>query len=130
VHPDALASPDEFRQRVWQTIEPRYLARLAGLVETFGNNKTKGLSDDNLAEVARAAVGGRVATLLLEAGREIPGRVDALTGELDFDDLSHPETDDVLDDLGALALKMGGEVVVVPTDRMPTETGIAALYRY
>jgi hypothetical protein len=130
VHPDALASPDEFRQRVWQTIEPRYLARLAGLVETFGNNKTNGLSDDNLAEVARAAVGGRVATLLIEAGREVPGRVDALTGELDFDDLSHPETDDVLDDLGALALKMGGEVVVVPTDRMPTETGIAALYRY
>jgi hypothetical protein len=130
VHPDALASPDEFRQRVWQTIEPRYLARLAGLVETFGNNKTNGLSDDNLAEVARAAVGGRVATLLIEAGREVPGRIDALTGELDFDDLSHPETDDVLDDLGALALKMGGEVVVVPTDRMPTETGIAALYRY
>jgi len=130
VHPDALASPDEFRERVWQTIEPRYLARLAGLVDTFGNNKPKGLAADDLAEVAQAAVGGRVATLLIEARREIPGRVDWETGELEFDDLSQPETDDVLDDLGAVVLKMGGEVVVVPTERMPTETGIAAIYRY
>jgi hypothetical protein len=130
VHPDALASTDEFRERVWQIIAPRYLARLARLVDAFGSNKSKGLAADDLAEVARAAVGGRVATLLIEARREIPGRVDASTGELEFDDLSHPELDDVLDDLGAVALKMGGEVVVVPTERMPTETGIAAIYRY
>ncbi|WP_018948852.1 hypothetical protein [Thioalkalivibrio sp. ALMg11] len=130
VHPDALASSDDFRERVWQTIEPRYLERLAGLVDAFGSNKAKGHGSDDLAEVARAAVGGRVATLLIEARREIPGRVDAATGELEFDDLSHPETDDVLDDLGALVLKMGGEVVVVPKERMPTDTGIAATYRY
>ena len=130
VHPDSLASIDEFRERVWQTIEPRYLERLAELVDTFGSNKPKGLADDDLAEVAKAAVGGRVATVLIEARREIPGRVDASTGELEFDDLSNPELDDVLDDLGAVTLKMGGEVVVVPTERMPTDTGIAAIYRY
>ena len=130
VHPDAIASIDEFRERIWQTVEPRYLARLAGLVDTFGSHKPKGLAADDLAEVARAAVGGRVATLLIEARREIPGRVDPSTGALEFDDLSHPETDDVLDDLGAVVLKMGGDVVVVPTERMPTETGIAAIYRY
>ena len=130
VHPDALASTDEFRERAWQTIEPRYLERVAGLVDIFGSSKSKELAADDLAEVARAAVGGRVATLLIEARREIPGRVDASTGELEFDDLSHPELDDVLDDLGALVLKMGREVVVVPRERMPTETGIAAIYRY
>jgi hypothetical protein len=130
VHPDALSSTDEFRQRIWKIIEPRYLARLAGLVDTFSSTRPKGLADDDLAQVARAAVGGRVATLLIEARREIPGRIDASTGELEFDDLAHPELDDVLDDLGALALKMGGEVVIVPSERMPTDTGIAAIYRY
>ena len=130
VHPDALASIDEFRERVWKTVEPRYLDRLAGLVNTFGNNRPKGLAADDLAEVARAAVGGRVATILIEARREIPGRIDASTGQLEYDDLSHPELDDALDDLGAVTLMMGGEVVVVPTDRMPTGTGIAAIYRY
>ena len=130
VHPDSLDSIDKFRERVWQTIEPHYLARLAALVEMFGNSRAKGLAADDLAEVAQAVVGGRVATLLIEARREIPGRVDAANGELEFDELSNPEFDDVLDDLGATALKMGGEVVVVPTERMPTGTGIAAIYRY
>ena len=100
VHPDSLASIDEFRERVWQAIEPRYLARLAELVDTFGSRKPKGLAGDDLAEVAKATVAGRVTTVLIEARREIPGRVDASTGELEFDDLSNPELDDVLDDLG------------------------------
>jgi hypothetical protein len=36
----------------------------------------------------------------------------------------------VLDDLAASTLEMGGQVVVVPQERMPTRTGIAAIYRY
>jgi len=130
VHPDALASIDELRQRAWQVMEPGYQARLAALVEAFGTAKSKGLGHDDLNEVAKALVGGRVATLLIEARRQVPGRIDPATGDLEFGDLEHPEVDDVLDDLGMLALKMGGDVVVVPTERMPTETGVAAIYRY
>lgn len=130
IHPDALSSSDELRQRAWQLMEPRYLARLAALVEEFGSARSRGLGDDDLAQVARAAVDGRVATLLIEARREVPGRINAATGDIEFDDLAHPEVDDLLDDLGVLALKMGGRVVIVPTERMPTKTGIAAIYRY
>ena len=130
VHPDALSSTDELRERVWQLMEPRYLARLAALVEEFGNARSEGLGDDDLASVARAGVGGRVATALIEARREIPGRLDTLTGDIEPGDLAHPEVDDVLDDLGMLVVKMGGQVVIVPAERMPTKTGIAAIYRY
>ena len=129
INPDALPV-DELRERAWQVVEPHYLERLAALVEEFGNARANDLGDDELAHVAKAVVAGRVATLLLEADREIPGRIDAATGDIEFDDLASPEVDDVLDDLGTLALKMGGQVVVVPTERMPTETGIAAVYRY
>jgi len=130
IHPDSLPSIDELRVRAWQLMEPYYVARLAALVEEFNNARSQNLSDDNLAQVARAVVGGRVATLLIEAQREIPGRIIEATGDIEFGDLLHPELDDVLDDLAALALKMGGQVVIVPTDRMPTKTGIAAIYRY
>jgi hypothetical protein len=129
IHPDALSSTDELRERTWQLVEPRYLARLAGLVDKLGHARSKGLGSEDVNEVAKAAVSGRIATLLIEAGREIPGRIDDSTGEVTFDDLEHPEIDDVLDDLAALALKMGGEVVVVPAERMPTQTGIAAIFR-
>ena len=130
IHPDALSSIDELRVRAWKLMEPRYLARLATLVEEFGTARSGELGDEDITQVAKAVVSGRVATLLIEAGREIPGRVNAETGEIESDDLAHPEVDDVLDDLGMLALKMGGQVVIVPTEQMPTETGIAAIYRY
>lgn len=130
VHPDALPSIDELRLRAWQLMEPRYLARLGALVEEFGNARSEGLGDDDLAQVAKGVVDGRVATLLIEARREVPGRIDATTGDIEFDDLAHPKVDDVLDHIGALALKMGGQVVIVPAERMPTKTGIAAIYRY
>jgi hypothetical protein len=129
-HPDSLASVEELRRLAWQLLEPSYLARTGALVEAFGNAHAKGLGDSDLAQVARAVVAGRVATLLVEARREVPGRVDAATGSIQADDLAHPEVDDVLDDLAALVLQRGGEVVVVPAASMPSDTGIAAIYRY
>lgn len=32
--------------------------------------------------------------------------------------------------VGELVGKMGGEVLVIPAARMPTRTGVAAIYRY
>ncbi|MEW6016021.1 MAG: hypothetical protein AB1690_11945 [Candidatus Zixiibacteriota bacterium] len=129
VHPDAVTI-DELRQRAWQILEPHYLARLAKLAEEFGNAKSKGLGDDVLVQVTKAVVAGRVATLMIEADRILPGRIDPATGEIEFGDISHPEVDDVLDDLGELALKKGGQIVIIPAKQMPSETGVAAIYRY
>jgi hypothetical protein len=129
IHPDALPI-DALRDRAWRAVEPQYLARLAGLVEAFGEARSKGLGTDDLAQVAEAVIAGRVATLLIEADRQVPGRMDATTGRITFDNMARPEVDDLLDDLGELALKMGGQIVVVPAERMPTSTGIAAIYRF
>jgi hypothetical protein len=32
--------------------------------------------------------------------------------------------------MGELVTKMGGKVLVFPAENMPTETGLAAIYRY
>jgi hypothetical protein len=129
INPDAL-SLDALRMRAWQAFEPRYLARLNALAEEFGNARAQDRGDDELAQIAKAVVAGRVATLLIEANRELPGKVDTTSGEITLADLANPQIDDVLDDLGTLALKVGGQVVVVPAERMPTATGVAAIYRY
>ncbi|MEO6446540.1 MAG: hypothetical protein ABIZ91_00190 [Gemmatimonadaceae bacterium] len=71
-----------------------------------------------------------MATLLIDAEWNLPGRIDASTGSISFDDPDEAQVDDVLDDLGELVLKRGGDVVVVPGDQMPTTTGIAAIYRF
>lgn len=130
IHPDALSSIEELRQRAWQLFEPQYQARLAELSEEFEQARSKGLGDDDLKQIAQAAAAGRVATLLIEANRQIAGRLDGATGQVEFADLSHPQVDDLLDDLGELVEKMGGRVLVVPVERMPGRTGLAAIYRH
>lgn len=129
IHPDALPI-DELRERAWQIFEPQYQARLAELVDEFASAKSKGLGFDDLPKIAEAAVAGRIATLLLEADREIAGRMDEATGRIQFDELNHPELDDLLDDLGELVRTKGGRVVVVPSERMPTKTGAVATCRF
>jgi len=129
VHPDALTLT-EFLERAWLIFQPQYQAGLAELADEFAVAKSKGLGQEDLKQVAVAAAAGRIGTLLIEADRQISGHIDGATGEIEFKDLSHPEVDDLLDDLGELVLKTGGRVVVVPADRMPTKTGVAATCRF
>ncbi len=129
VHPDTL-SLDALRERAWQLMQPYYLERLAGLVEAFGTAAANGQGSDKPGEIAKAAIDGRIATLLIEADRLIPGTIDAASGKIFSGDLDHPEVDDVLDDLGERVLRTGGEVVIVPAERMPTSSGAAAIYRF
>ena len=128
-NPDVL-SIDELRERAWQVVEPQYHAGLATLADEYAAARAKGLGSDDLAQVAQAAASGRVATLLIEADRLIAGRIDSATGRLDFEELRHPRGDDLLDDLGELVGKRGGRVLVIPAERMPTPTGLAASYRH
>lgn len=130
VNPDALPSMDELRRRAWAVMEPEYTARIAALADAYGSARAKELGDENLHLVARAAAQGRVKTLMLEARREIPGRIDVDTGAVSHRQPDDPRIDDVLDDLGALVAGMGGEVVVVQKEQMPTTTGVAAVYRF
>jgi hypothetical protein len=52
------------------------------------------------------------------------------TGNTQKKDLTNPKVDDLLDDMGELVMKFGGEVIVIPAAKMPSEKGLAAIYRY
>ncbi|APB33666.1 hypothetical protein GlitD10_1345 [Gloeomargarita lithophora Alchichica-D10] len=121
---------ETLRQRSWAVMESYYLARLAQLREHFGTALAREQGTGDLAEAARAAVAGRIGTLLIDSDQVMPGRIDPTTGAIQAADLSDPTIDDQLDDLAEWVLKMGGDVVVVPGERMPTTSGLAAIYRY
>lgn len=129
IHPDALPI-EALRDRVWEVIKPHYLERLAGLIDMFGMARSRELGTDDVAQIATNAVAGRVGTLLVEADRIVPGRIDLFSGEIERRELTHPEIDDLLDDLAEEVLKNNGQVVIVPSERMPSATGAAAIFRY
>jgi len=122
--------PDELRDLAWKVVEPLYNARLDALCEEFELARAKNLGSEDPALVAQAAVAGRVAALLVEADRRIAAIIDEKTGRVEKTDELKPGSDDLLDDLGEIVENMGGQVLVIPPDRMPSKTGIAAIYRY
>jgi len=136
LQPDGVAkgpgslTPEQLRAEVWRVVEPAYLARLARMTEDYRTAAARGLAASDLNDVARAAAAMRIGTLLVEADRVIPGRFDPTTGEVCPGRLADPEVDDVIDDLAEVVLRTGGEVVVVPAGRMPTDTGLAATFRH
>lgn len=126
----AVVSLDQLRERAWKVIEPRYRARLAGFVDDFGAARASGLCAEALPDVAIAAISGRIATLLIDADRVVPGRLDIASGAITLAPDGEPGVDDLLDDIAEQVLKTKGEVVVVPAERMPTTTGAAAIFRF
>lgn len=126
----ALLSPGELREESWAIMEQRYLRRLATFVDRFGASRGQGLASDRLEEIGPSIIQGRVATLLVEAERRVPGQADSANGTVaPVDDPGAP-VPDLLDELSVWAFEHGGDVVVVPRERMPTPSGVAALYRY
>lgn len=120
---------DTLRAKAWEKIEPIYLQRLSALVDRYQSARPDQRSD-SLQEAVAAALDGRIAVLLVEADKHIPGRVDAEARSFKRGELSDPETDDILDDLAELVLRNRGEVVIVPVERMPVSSGFAAIYRF
>jgi len=126
---EALA-PNALRDEVWKVFEPQHREARLALSDSFHVALARGLGSDNLADVAVASAEGRVATLWIDAEQTIPGKLDAATGHISLADLAHPAVDDVLDDLGELVERMGGTVQVMPSQQMPGEGRVAAIYRH
>ncbi len=130
INPSAV-SPDQLAKMAWEIMVPEYNLKLDNLVARFEQARANGKGSDDYKEIAVAAVEGRVDTLLVEADRIISVRITNLvTGNTQKKDLSNPKVDDLLDDMGELVMKMGGQVKVLPTDKMPSETGMAAIFRF
>jgi hypothetical protein len=123
-------SAERLRDAAWQAVEPKYLERLAQLSSMFTSGAAHQQAMSDLADAARAAVEGRVSHLLVEADRVVPGRIDSATGRISDASIDDPAVGDMLDDLAEAVLRTGGDVVIVPKERMPSTSGLAAILRY
>lgn len=131
VEADPFGMPkDELRRLAWTALEPRRDRIVEEAVERYGAAWAIGLASGDLGELARAASEGRVDTLLLEAGRRVPGMFDDTKRRIDYADDDSPGAEDLLDELAEMVLRKGGDVLVAPPERMPTTVGAAGIYRF
>jgi putative intracellular protease/amidase len=133
------------QEQLAATVAPVFAAARARRIErelrTFHLARERNLAAESLAEIAAAAVVGKIAVLMVEAERFIPGRFDRETGAVATDgepptDLSRSgglpaaRTEDVLSTLAETVLFHGGTIVSLSSFAMPCPTGAAAIYRY
>ncbi len=123
-------SAERLREEAWRILLPRYLERLGKLVDDYQGAYVANRAAADLTDIAQALIAGRVGWLLVEADRQIPGQLDRVSGQVQFGNPEDTAMDDLLDDLAELALVMGGEVIIVPSERMPTASGAAAIFRF
>lgn len=140
-HDPHLLSADELAARVVPIFDAARQRRIAHAVRLFAQARDRELAAGDLSDVARAAVAGKVSTLFLERDRFESGQLDRRTGAIAFNG-EHPgdlsQTGDTpaiqQEDLyGAVAeevLLHGGGILSLDRNAMPTESGIAAIYRY
>lgn len=130
VNPSAL-SVEQLNAMAWQIMEPEYTNKLDRIVNQFHQAKAHAKGSDDMDDIAVAAVEGRVDTLLVEADRLIAARItNLISGNIQRRDLENPKIDDLLDDMSELVTKMGGQVMILPPEKMPSESGLAAIFRY
>jgi len=87
-----------------------------------------GRATDNLDEMGRAVIAGRIQHLLLEENARVAGRLDPQSGAVDSGEDGKPS--DVLDDLAEQTLLRGGETIVLPAARMPLKRPAIAALRW
>lgn len=124
-------SPDRLHREAWPIARRAASRSVDRALEVWERALYLGKGEPDLAAVARQVAMGRVRALLLEEGRQVWGRLDRETGELEITQDGGaepaPPATELLDELAGMVLARGGEVSTVPSGRMPTVTGAAAI---
>jgi len=127
--PDAL-NKEQLRESAWNIVLSSFLAKTKILVEAFQAAQASGKGSDFPEDIADAVFLKKVKSLMVEDGKTIPGKFDETTGKLKFGVSDQAGYGNVLDALIKNVLQDKGEVVVLPNERMPAISGVAALFRY
>ena len=116
----------ELRKMAWAVLEPDFNNHLKKLIEKYELSKSRELASEDISEIARAAMEGRVESLIVNLNKTVPGSIDPNTERL----LVEEESGDMLNDLTLLALKQNAKVYVVTDEKLSLDTGVKAIYRY
>lgn len=120
-------------QEAWPIAARAAGERIDDALELWERAYGRGKGEVDPSNLARLAVAGRIHVLLTERDRRLWGEIDRTTGETaiaaDGGEARDGGAVEVLDELSELVLLHGGTALVVPPERMPTETGAAGILR-
>lgn len=130
-NPDHLR-PEELQEQAWRIVETYFQQETKKTVEQYQQLADTDKATDNVEEIVAAAVNGRVDKLLLSVENQIWGAFNPKDGKV----IRSPEGQSkkynlaLLDFTAMNTLQNGGTVCALSQDEMPTDSPIAAVFRY
>ena len=121
---------DDIRAEIKKINDQRFDILINQAIENYGNLRDKEQSSDQLIEVLKALLTSRVDTLFIEKDKIIPGKIDVESQQMIQSDLKDSKTDDLLDDMIQHAYLIGSKIFILEKEKMPTTSGVAAIFRY
>ncbi len=129
-------SPDhlllhELHERAWEVVEPLFKkAQEASLSQYRRHAGSDGLASSDVKEIIPAAVCSRIDTLFVPIGEHLWGHYDANSNAVAIHDEHQAGDDDLFDFAAVQTYLHGGTVHALQPDNMPSNTGLAATFRY
>lgn len=120
----------ELEEKAWEIMLPIYENKTKELVEEFNDFSANHKASGDLSQVIRAISEGKVSKILIESDKIIPGKIDFEKGTIITGELKDPKFGDLLDEIAESVIENRGQVVMLPKEKMPTDTGVAAIFRY
>lgn len=112
-------------------MQQHFAAVDAMAIVAFRKAEASGLASTDLTLIGEAVARGQVQSLLIAEDRHVWGHLNRSTGAVEvLGQRENAKADDLLDDLGELALLKGGHVTVLPSIEMPDGATIAAVLRW
>jgi hypothetical protein len=128
-NPDDL-EPSELHRRAWALVEPHFEKEVESAAQNYRRLAETSNASNDLRKILPAAVNGRVKHLFVKTGTQRWGRFDPENDTLDLHDRASSGDGDLLNLAAIHALRKGGTVYAVQREKMPTDTSIAAIFRY
>lgn len=126
-------SDERLHEAAWPIVEREAERKLTLAGQLWDAAFKQKKTEADLSAAGRLAVGGRIRLLMTERGRRFWGRIDRSVGTVDFVRESGEDPGDhaveLLDELAEIVILRGGNALVLSPERMPTDTGIAAVLR-
>ncbi|MBY0226254.1 MAG: hypothetical protein K2Q28_10655 [Hyphomicrobium sp.] len=88
------------------------------------------MTSTDVTKIAKAAVCGRVGTLLIDTATARPGTINPKDGTITLAEQSSADTYDILDELAGLTIRTGGDVLPVSRAMLPADSPVAAIFRF
>jgi hypothetical protein len=123
--------PEQLHEAAWEIVRDQYQQDVDQALNVYGQlaDKDKDVTT-KLEEIVSAAQYQRVNSLFVAEDAHAWGRFDPDENEVELADEKGPGSQDLLSLAAAQTLKNGGNVILLPREKMPESAQVAAILRY